>query len=287
MARRWGHLAAAVTAALVVGLPCAPARAGSADTAALQVALRSFGVFSGSVDGVAGPATASAVRTFQARHGLTPDGVAGPSTRSAFGGRGQPAWGTRTIGSGARGWDVAALQYALAAHGFPCGPLDGGFGGHVQAALLQFQRFAGLPLAGVAGPATRAALARSAPPAPLGILRPVAAPVGDRWGARGAAWHPGLDFPAPTGAPVHAARSGTVVVAGFAADGYGNRVVIAHGAGEQTLYAHLSAVLVRAGAAVGGGALIGRVGATGYATGPHLHFELIVRGAKIDPAPYL
>jgi murein DD-endopeptidase MepM/ murein hydrolase activator NlpD len=75
-----------------------------------------------------------------------------------------------------------------------------------------------------------------------------------------------------------------VVVAGFAPDGYGNRVVVAHGAGERTLYAHLSRVLVHDGAAVAQGATIGRVGSTGFSTGPHLHFEVRVRGAAIDPA---
>jgi murein DD-endopeptidase MepM/ murein hydrolase activator NlpD len=83
---------------------------------------------------------------------------------------------------------------------------------------------------------------------------------------------------------VLAARAGRVVAAGFAPDGYGIRVVVAHGAGVRTLSAHLSAALVRRGAWVRRGAVVGRVGATGVATGPHLHFELIVRGARIDPA---
>jgi murein DD-endopeptidase MepM/ murein hydrolase activator NlpD len=117
------------------------------------------------------------------------------------------------------------------------------------------------------------------------VHRPVAAPVGDRYGARGATWHPGIDFPAPAGTRVAAARAGRVVSAGFASDGYGDRIVLAHGQGERTLYAHLSKVLVRRGEWVGAGTVIGRVGATGFATGPHLHFEVIVRGAKIDPAP--
>jgi murein DD-endopeptidase MepM/ murein hydrolase activator NlpD len=283
MARR-GTVVLAVCAA-ALGLTAGPAEAGRPDVAALQVALHALRLLPGNVDGVAGPATVTAVRRFQRRSGLPVDGIAGPRTRAALGRRGRPAYGSRTMTPGDRGWDVAALQFALSAHGFPCGSLDGGFGAHVEAAVLRFQRFAGLPLAGVAGPATRAALRRPPPRAPLAVRRPVAAPLGDRYGARGAAWHPGIDFPAPAGTPVAAARAGRVLSAGFAADGYGNRVVLAHGQGEQTLYAHLSGVLVRRGERVGSGAVIGRVGATGFATGPHLHFEVIVRGAKIDPAP--
>jgi murein DD-endopeptidase MepM/ murein hydrolase activator NlpD len=283
MARRCSVVLVGFAAVLAVAAP--PAEAGRPHVAALQVALRALHLLPGNVDGVAGPATVAAVRTFQRRTGLPVDGVAGPRTRAALGRRGRPAYGSRTMGPGDRGWDVAALQYALSAHGFPCGPLDGGFGAHAAAAVLRFQRFAGLPPAGVAGPATRAALRRPPPRAPLALRRPVAAPVGDRYGARGATWHPGIDFPAPSGTPVAAARAGRVLSAGFATDGYGRRVVLAHGQGERTLYAHLSRVLVRRGERVGVGAVIGRVGATGFATGPHLHFELIVRGAKIDPAP--
>jgi murein DD-endopeptidase MepM/ murein hydrolase activator NlpD len=276
-----------IVGAAALALAAAPASAASRDVAALQVALHSMGVFDGDVDGVLGPQTSAAVRRFQRRHALASDGIAGRRTRAALGRRGRPAWGSRTIGPHMRGWDVAALQFALAAHGFPCGPLDGGFGARVEAALLRFQHFAGLPAVGVVGPATRAALRRPPPSAPLPVRRPVDAPIGDPWGARGATWHPGLDFPAPSGAPVSAARAGRVVTAGFVPDGYGNRIVLDHGFGQQTLYAHLSAVLVRPGAQVGSGALIGRVGSTGFSTGPHLHFEIRVRGAAIDPAPAL
>jgi murein DD-endopeptidase MepM/ murein hydrolase activator NlpD len=283
MARRCTVVLAACAA--VLAHSATPAEAGRLDVAALQVALHALRLLPGNVDGVEGRATVAAVRSFQRRSGLRVDGIAGPRTRAALGRRGRQAYGSRTMRPGQRGWDVAGLQYALSAHGFPCGPLDGGFGARVEAAVLRFQRFAGLPPAGVAGPATRAALRRPPPRAPLPVRLPVAAPVGDRYGARGAAWHPGIDFPAPAGTPVAAARAGRVLSAGFASDGYGDRVVLAHGQGEHTLYAHLSKVLVRRGERVAWGAVIGRVGATGFATGPHLHFELIVRGAKIDPAP--
>jgi murein DD-endopeptidase MepM/ murein hydrolase activator NlpD len=276
-----------IAGAAVLALGTERAAGASRNVAALQIALHGAGVFAGNVDGVRGPQTVDALRRFQRRRGLVDDGVAGPQTRAALGRRGRPAWGSRTIKPGMRGWDVAALQFALASHGFPCGPLDGGFGPRAQAALLRFQRFAGLPAVGVAGPATRAALRRPPPTAPLPVAHPIAAPIGDRWGARGAAWHPGLDFPASAGTPVAAARSGVVVETGSLPDGYGRRVVIDHGLGERTLYAHLSAILVAIGQRVGTGTRIGRVGSTGFSTGPHLHFEVRVRGAAIDPAPAL
>src|SRR5688572_11682293 len=107
---------AAVALALVLA-PRAAARV-SSDTAALQVALRAKGLYGGSIDGVAGPATRAGVRALQARRGLVVDGIAGPQTRRALGRRGRPRLGSRPLASGARGWDVAGLQFLLARHGF-------------------------------------------------------------------------------------------------------------------------------------------------------------------------
>jgi murein DD-endopeptidase MepM/ murein hydrolase activator NlpD len=112
---------------------------------------------------------------------------------------------------------------------------------------------------------------------------PVSGAVGDRFGPRGSWFHSGVDLVAPAGTPVHAARSGRVVSAGWDSGGYGNLVVVDDGASVTTWYAHLSSIAVRAGALVGSGAPIGRVGSTGHATGPHLHFELRVGGAATDP----
>ena len=184
---------------------------------------------------------------------------------------------------GMRGWDVSALQFLLARHGFPSGSVDGGFGAHVDAALRRFQAWAGLGADGVAGPATRARLRTAAPQSPLRFYRPVSAAVGDRFGPRGAAFHPGLDFPVPAGTPVAAAGRGCVVRASYDPGGYGNLVVIAHRFGVTTWYAHLSRFAVRAGQCVTGGDRVGRSGSTGFSTGPHLHFEIRVRGAAVDP----
>lgn len=98
--------------------------------------------------------------------------------------------------------------------------------------------------------------------------------------------HPGLDFSAPTGTPIYATSDGVVQTAGFNTDGYGNKVVINHGYGFQTLYAHMVRVKAKAGQSVKRGEVIGYVGSTGKSTGPHLHYEVIKRGAKVDPVYY-
>lgn len=98
--------------------------------------------------------------------------------------------------------------------------------------------------------------------------------------------HHGVDIAAPEGSPVRAMKSGRVEHAG-AWGGYGLSVVIAHGSNVRTLYAHLSRIDVRSGDRVGGGTVIGAVGRTGNATGPHLHFEVWRWGRAEDPVPLL
>jgi murein DD-endopeptidase MepM/ murein hydrolase activator NlpD len=94
--------------------------------------------------------------------------------------------------------------------------------------------------------------------------------------------HNGVDIDAPYGAPVYAAASGRVLVAS-GMGGYGLTVVIDHGDGLSTLYAHLSQILVDASGQIQQGAVIGKVGSTGYSTGPHLHFEIRINGEPRDP----
>ena len=270
---------------LTVLVLCLPgvdvATAASPRAAALQVALRHHGMYSGTVDGLSGPGTAAAVRRFQARRGLTADGVVGPRTRRAFGTLGRHPIGSRPLRSGMSGWDVSALQFALAAKGFPGGPVDGGFGARTDSAVRRVQTYAGLRADGVAGPATMAVLRRPGPATPA-LRMPIAAPIGDRYGPRGNTIHAGLDFPAPTGTTVRSAAPGRVTFAGFAS-GWGLVVTVDHG-GWKTRYAHLSRATVTPGEGVVAGERVGLVGATGFATGPHLHFEVIVRGANVDPA---
>jgi murein DD-endopeptidase MepM/ murein hydrolase activator NlpD len=285
MGRRTRAGRAALAAALVwaaAGWPATATGQQPSDVAALQVALRARGLYAGAVDGIAGPGTAAAVRALQSRAGLVVDGVAGPATRRALGWRGRPPLGARPVSAGVRGWDVAALQYLLARAGFPAGPFDGEAGPRFAAALVRFQASAGLVADGVAGPATLARLGRPALASPLALRAPVAAPAGDGFGPRQGGFHTGVDFPAPPGTPVGAAGAGCVTFAGTD-DGYGLLVVVAHGSGVTTWYAHLSRIDVRSGACVAAGARLGAVGATGRATGPHLHFEVRVRGAATDP----
>jgi murein DD-endopeptidase MepM/ murein hydrolase activator NlpD len=276
-------MAFTAVALVAAALAPAPAEAASAGIAALQTALRAEGLYRGDTDGIPGPQTRSAVRRLQARRGLAVDGVAGPRTRRALGRRGRPPLGSRPLRQGARGWDVAALQFLLARHGFPSGPVDGGLGPRTAAALARFQFWAGLGADGVAGPATLAALRRPPPRSALRFAWPLAAPVGERFGPRGARFHTGIDLPAPSGTPVAAAGYGCVESAGWDAGGYGNLVVIRHRLGMTSWYAHLRRIAVRPGACVGAGAPIGLVGSTGRSTGPHLHFELRLRGAAVDP----
>jgi murein DD-endopeptidase MepM/ murein hydrolase activator NlpD len=267
-------------------LPCllfAVPSAAAADVriAALQVALQTRGLYAGTIDGVAGPRTTRAVLAYQRRAGLTRDGIAGPQTFAALGGH--STLGKRLLAPGKHGLDVAALQFALAAHGFPSGTFDGAFGPRTEAALRRFQRWAGLTVDGRAGPATARALAGAAPHCTRRLVRPLGAPVGDPFGPRGARFHSGVDFAAPHGLGVAAAGPGYVSWAGWRDGGWGLLVVIAHGGGVRSMYAHLSRVEVRVGERVGAGFEVGRIGSTGDATGPHLHFEVRVRGAAVNP----
>ncbi len=208
----------------------------------------------------------------------------GPNTRLALGRYGRRApLGRRTLHAGTSGWDVASLQFLLAWHGFPSGNLDGTFGGHTDRALRKFQTWAGIRPDGRAGAATVAALRTEPPRSPIALLAPCPIAPTDRFGPRGRRFHTGLDYPAPAGAPVLAAAAGRVTHAGPLGGGWGTVVVIDHGQGLRTWYAHLSAARAQVGQTVVAGALVGLVGASGRATGPHLHFEVRLRGAALDP----
>ena len=99
-------------------------------------------------------------------------------------------------------------------------------------------------------------------------------------------FHTGIDIGARSGANVVAAESGMVTMSGWHG-GYGQTIVIDHGNGLSTLYAHNSALLAREGQWVNRGDVIARVGSTGISTGPHLHFEIRQNGRHFNPAPSL
>ena len=98
--------------------------------------------------------------------------------------------------------------------------------------------------------------------------------------------HTGVDISAPGGANIVAADDGTVIFVGWNG-AYGQTIIVYHGNGKSTLYAHMSAFIAGNGASVNKGEAIGKVGSTGWSTGPHLHFEVRINGSPTDPMAYL
>jgi murein DD-endopeptidase MepM/ murein hydrolase activator NlpD len=126
-----------------------------------------------------------------------------------------------------------------------------------------------------------------------GLVAPVGASLGTPYRKAGSAWskgyHTGIDFPVPTGTSVKSVAAGSVVSAGWGGS-FGYQVVIRHGDGRYSQYAHLSAISVRDGQTVSAGQRIGRSGSTGNSSGPHLHFEVRTGpgfGSDVDPVAYL
>jgi len=166
--------------------------------------------------------------------------------------------------------------------------------GALEGRIKEFQREAD---AVAAQEASLSALIRSretAPPGPravgavsaAGLIWPVrgvlSSPFGMRWGRL----HAGIDISVPIGTPIHAAKAGTVIFSGQMS-GYGGVVVIDHGGGFSTLYAHQSRPASSEGQAVSQGQVIGYSGNTGHSTGPHLHFETRVNGTPVNPMQFL
>jgi murein DD-endopeptidase MepM/ murein hydrolase activator NlpD len=122
-------------------------------------------------------------------------------------------------------------------------------------------------------------------PSASGFIWPVSGPVVSPFGWRWGRMHEGVDIAAGYGSPIAAAASGTVIYAGWMG-GYGNLIIIDHGGGIATAYAHQSSFAV-GGGPVSQGQTIGHVGCTGHCFGPHLHFEVRVNGSAVDPLGYL
>ncbi len=125
---------------------------------------------------------------------------------------------------------------------------------------------------------------------PLG--RPIDAPISSQFGGRQdpingrKAFHEGVDFQASTGEKVKATGNGQVVSSGYSPD-YGENIIVSHGKGYETMFAHLSKRLVRVGDSIAPGDVIGLVGNSGRSTGSHLHYEIRYRGAPINPMDYM
>jgi murein DD-endopeptidase MepM/ murein hydrolase activator NlpD len=131
----------------------------------------------------------------------------------------------------------------------------------------------------------------SGTPSASGLVWPVSGPINSPYGPRclpngDCSFHPGIDIGASSGTPIKAAAAGTVIYSGWM-EGYGNLVVIDHGSGLATAYAHQSSIAAGNGATVAQGQVIGYVGCTGYCFGPHLHFEVRVNGEPVNPLSYL
>jgi hypothetical protein len=180
--------------------------------------------------------------------------------------------GLRTID----GWETMPLTLAAQAVQRSAFPL----------AYAKWETAAGALLKAITG----ADPAACVDPAPGPWVMPVAAyTITARFGQPGGRWaanHTGLDLAAPEGTPVGAASAGQVVAITTGGP-YGNLVKVRHAAGVETWYAHLSAVEATAGQTVAPGGTIGRVGATGNTTGPHLHLEVRVAGVPVDPETWL
>ena len=126
----------------------------------------------------------------------------------------------------------------------------------------------------------------SSTPSSAGLVWPVSGPVTSPFGWRWGRMHEGIDIGVSYGTPIHAAASGTVIYCGWES-GYGNLTVLDHGGNLATAYGHQSSIAVSCGQHVGQGDVIGYVGSTGHSTGPHLHFEVRIKGSPVDPMGYL
>lgn len=138
----------------------------------------------------------------------------------------------------------------------------------------------------------RAARSSNRPVSASGFAWPTAGELSSGFGMRqhpifgSIRMHTGIDIAAPYGQQVTASRGGTVIIAGLMG-GYGQAVIVDHGDGLSTLYAHLSAIQAQEGEYVVGGSVIGKVGCSGYCTGPHLHFEIRADGEPENPLKWL
>lgn len=136
------------------------------------------------------------------------------------------------------------------------------------------------------GKVSKAKIGKGYKSAGINFIRPVSGTVSSRYGPRWGTTHKGTDIAASTGTPIKAAAAGTVTFSGKYST-YGNLVIISHGNGVQTYYGHCSVLNVKEGQKVSSGQVIAKVGSTGNATGPHLHFEIRINGVSYNAELYI
>ena len=204
----------------------------------------------------------------------------------------RPATATHTVVEGDTLWELASAARLSVAQLAAANGLS-------EDATLRLGQVLRVPAPGAAPVVARVPASAPAPSAPRQAL---AAPVQLRWPASGMitsrfGWriqpifrrpefHTGLDIATRWGSPVLAARDGVVRFVGWQS-GYGQMVIVEHGGGLETSYSHLSSAAVRPGEPVEAGQLLGRIGSTGWSTGPHLLFEVRWHGVPVDPTRYL
>ncbi|MEA2457807.1 MAG: hypothetical protein QOC95_779, partial [Thermoleophilaceae bacterium] len=295
--------------AIAPGAPSQLLRAGSSgpDVVRVQSALGQ------PPDGLFGPQTDAAVRAFQSRNGLAVDGIVGAHTWSTLFGAHGVAYDAATPRyqfkiQRASASEEARVRPALAGKGPVAKIVLRDVPGSKPAPVKRHaQVLHTTPVADVSPPAapqTRTPTHHHAA-TPVAATPEVSAPVstscgsdrltsplkhytvtGDFGEQRPGHLHSGIDLAAPEGTPIYAAACGVVTEAG-SESGYGNIVCIRHSSSFTTCYAHLSRFGSHVGQTVHAGQVIGYVGQTGDATGPHVHFETRVNGVATDPAPYL
>jgi peptidoglycan hydrolase-like protein with peptidoglycan-binding domain len=288
-------------------------RAGSigSSVTSLQQALIKAGVqVRGGADGVFGPATAQALKTFQTSQGLPATGVVDDATVAALANPAPvtsvPVTGGSTVGYaafGEKGPRVIALQSALTKAGVAVrGGIDGDYGPGTSAAVMDFQRMAGLRVTGKVDDETagRLGLAKQDQPKAVdpGTVTLQVFPVQgrcaftDSWLAprSGGRTHQGVDIIAPQGKAIYAVTDGTItkVYNDYPGSLSGNGVRLSQPDGTYFFYAHMVSFApgVQLGTAVRAGQVIGYVGSTGSSATNHLHFEIHPKGgAAINPYP--
>lgn len=247
--------------------------------------------------GIFGRRTEDALQEFQRANNLPPNGLYDQATQKAM-----SQIFAHDVRRGERGKVVEGLQERLVELGYlteaqrRTGP--GIFGSQTEAALKNFQREHQIEATGVLGPHTYRTLQTAELRGPQGngstpSGRPVDAPITSRFGWRTDPFtgarklHGGIDFGAREGTRVSSTAGGRVVFAGFNNGGFGNLVIVDHGNGYRTYYAHMSQINVREGQTIADAQKVGEVGSTGRSTAPHLHYEVRRNNEQVDPFPFL